>query len=436
VVESGVGEVSSVLADEARRALDEVGRGFVADLDLDGVVQAVTDAATRMTRATMGVLFHSLTDARGESSTLFKLSGVPRSAFGGLDPPRSTPLLAPTFHGERTVRYDDVTTAPAYGREAPHHGIPEHHLPVRSYLAVPVVAPDGEVLGALLLGHPEPGQFTDQDQLLVEGIASYASIAMVNAREHRTQTEIAQTLQQALLPVIGFHEGVEVAVRYRPAARRAKVGGDWYDVLTLTDGRLALTVGDVAGHSVIAAARMGTVRNALSVHVLREIDPGRSLFALDEHLSVTGQPGFVTAVQAVFPADASVELARAGHLPPLVVPARGKPYFLEGDPAPPIGVGLLRSPPPTVRVDLELTDTMVFFTDGLVERRRIPTHVMLTRLREFVESRPPGSAAELCDDVLAQFVGEGGGDDDVAMLAIRPLFHVPLAGRIPQGVQP
>jgi serine phosphatase RsbU (regulator of sigma subunit) len=434
VVETGLGEQSTALSLDALRSLHEVGRTFTADLDLARVVQAVADTATRMCRAAYGAFFYRLTDAGGGSFTEYTLAGVPLATFDGFSLPRSTEIFGPTFNGERTVRYDDVTTAPGYGRNAPHQGTPAGHPVVRSYLAAPVVTPNGEVIGGLFLGHPEPGRFAHEDEVLVQEIAGYASIAVANAREHRAEKEIAQTLQQALLPPVGFHEGVEVAVRYRPAAKRARVGGDWYDVLTLDDGRLALTVGDVAGHSVTAAARMGTVRNALSVHVLREIDPGRSLLALDEHLTVTGQPGFVTVVQAIFdPADASMELARAGHLPPLVVPAEGEPYFVDGDPSPPIGVGLLRQAPTTVRVPLDLLDTIVFYTDGLVERRRTPTDVMMARLREFAGTVDRSSAERLCDEVLARFVEQGGGDDDVAMLAIRPLVHVPSVGAVGRG---
>jgi serine phosphatase RsbU (regulator of sigma subunit) len=419
------------LGPDALHQLHDVGRTLVADLDLGAVVQAVVDAARRITGAAFGVFFHEVLDAAGDSSTHFALSGVPRSAFDGMPLPGRTQLFAPTFLGQHIVRHDDVTEAPTYGRTAPHHGLPAEHLPVRSYLAAPVLTAAGEVLGGLLLGHPDPGRFDAEDELLLEGIAGYASIAVVNARQHRAQTEIAHTLQHAMLPTVGFLEGVEVAVRYLPAARQAEVGGDWYDVLPLADGRLALTVGDVAGHSVIAAARMGVVRNALSVHVLREVDPGRSLFLLDEHLRATHQPGFVTAVQAVFDRErATVDVARAGHLPPLVVPAQGEPHFLDGNPSPPLGVGLLREPPPTVRVQLELGDTMVFYTDGLVERRRTPTDVTMSRVRDFVRNRPTRSAEDLCDELLAEFIGRDGGDDDVAMLAIRPLSLVPPTGHV------
>jgi serine phosphatase RsbU (regulator of sigma subunit) len=427
VVVESVSAEDEVLTDDALGRLHEVGRALVSELDLRIVVQAVVDAARPMTGAAFGAFFYDVVDATGDSSVRFALSGAPRSAFDGLPLPHRTEVVAPP--GEGSVRHDDITEVPAHGRTRSHLGLLPATLPARSCLAAPVTAGPDEVIGYLLLGHPEPGRFAHRDELVLQGIADYASIAVSNAREHRAQTEIAHTLQRALLPAVGFLEGVEVAVRYHPAARQAKVGGDWYDVLPLADGRLSLTVGDVAGHNVIAAARMGTVRNSLSVHALRELDPGRALLLLDEHLRLTNQPGFVTVVHAVFDrATATVDVARAGHLPPLVVPAHGAPHYLDGDPAPPIGVGLLRGAPPTVRVELGLEDTMVFFTDGLVERRRTATDVMMARMRDFVRDLGPTSAEELCDRILAEFIGSSGGDDDVAMLAIRPLFHVPPPG--------
>jgi hypothetical protein len=428
VVVESVGARDEVLADDARSRVHEVGRTLVSELDLGIVVQAVVDAARPMIGAAFGAFFYDVVDATGDASVRFALSGAPRSAFGGLALPHRTEVVVPTGR-ERTVRHDDVSDLPAPTRARSHLGLLPVDLPVRSCLATAVTSASDEVIGYLLLGHPEPGRFDRRDELLLEGIADYASIAVGNAREHRAQTEIAHTLQHALLPAVGFLEGVEVAVRYRPAARRAKVGGDWYDVLPLADGRLALTVGDVAGHNVVAAARMGTVRNSLSVHALREVDPGQALLLLDEHLRLTDQPGFVTVVHAVVDrATATVDVARAGHLPPLVVPAHGAPHYLDGDPAPPIGVGLLRAAPPTVRVELGLEDTMVFFTDGLVERRRTATDVMMGRMRDFVRDLGPTSAEDLCDRILAEFIGSSGGDDDVAMLAIRPLFLVPRPG--------
>lgn len=404
-----MGDEAGILSGAALADLVETGRRVVAELDLDRLAQTLADTSRMLTGAEVGAFLHEPVGGSRRSFARCAVSGARRSDFDTTVLPLLADVVVQASRGT-AVLHDDLT------------GIG----PVRSCLAVPVVGTDGEVVGVLVQGHAKLGHFDRQHEALLEGIAGFASVALANAREHRAQKEIAQALQHAMLPAIGFHEGVELAVRYRAAARRAQVGGDWYDVLRLADGRLALTVGDVAGHNVVAAARMGTVRNALSVHVLREVDPGRSLLALEEHLIATGQNGFVTAAQALFdPADASLLVARAGHLPPLLVPAEGAPRFVGGDPAPPIGVGLLQRAPETVRIELGLLDTVVFFTDGLVEQRRTATDVRMARLCELVDTIPDRTANGLCDEILTRFVDAGGADDDVAMLAIRPLFHVP-----------
>ena len=122
---------------------------------------------------------------RGESYLLYTLSGVPPEAFSKFPMPRNTDVFAPTFRGEGIVRSDDITKDPRYGRNAPYHGMPPGHLPVRSYLAVPVVSRAGDVLGGLFFGHSEIGIFTDEHEELVAGIAGHAAVALDNARLFR-----------------------------------------------------------------------------------------------------------------------------------------------------------------------------------------------------------------------------------------------------------
>ena len=136
----------------------------------------------------------------GEAYMLYTLSGVDRSAFERFPMPRNTAIFAPTFTGEGIVRLDDVLADPRYGHSAPYHGMPEGHLPVRSYLAVPVITSDGEVAGGLFFGHPEPGMFCAEDERMVAGIAAQSAIAIENARLYQERTRTAQTLQRALLP--------------------------------------------------------------------------------------------------------------------------------------------------------------------------------------------------------------------------------------------
>jgi PAS domain S-box-containing protein len=178
---------------EVVEAVSRVGRMLSAELDQQRLVQAVTDAATALTGAQFGAFFYNVVSEAGDSYTLYTLSGVPREAFSAVPMPRATDLFGPTFRGEGVVRSDDITRDPRYGRMAPHHGMPEGHLPVRSYLAVPVTSRSGEVLGGLFFGHADAGVFTEREERLTLGLAAQAAVALDNARLfERAQREIAQ----------------------------------------------------------------------------------------------------------------------------------------------------------------------------------------------------------------------------------------------------
>ncbi|HKU72690.1 MAG TPA: PAS domain S-box protein [Pyrinomonadaceae bacterium] len=167
---------------EALRTLNEMGQKISAELDLHNTVQAVTDAATELIGARFGSFFYNVLNEKGASYMLYTLAGVPREAFEHFPMPRATELFGPTFRGEGVMRIDDVKLDPRYGKNSPYYGMPEGHLPVTSYLAIPVVSRSGEVLGGLFFGHPEPGMFTERHEIVVSGLASQAAIAMDNAR--------------------------------------------------------------------------------------------------------------------------------------------------------------------------------------------------------------------------------------------------------------
>ncbi|HUG53807.1 MAG TPA: ATP-binding protein, partial [Vicinamibacteria bacterium] len=153
-----------------------------SSLDLQALLQSITDSATQLSGARLGAFFYNTVDERGEAFLLYTLSGAPREAFEKFGHPRATALLGPTLRGEGVIRCDDVLEDPRYGRMEPHHGMPPGHLPVRSYLAVPVVSRSGEVIGALFFGHPEPGVFTERTERLITGVAAQAGVAIDNAR--------------------------------------------------------------------------------------------------------------------------------------------------------------------------------------------------------------------------------------------------------------
>jgi PAS domain S-box-containing protein len=194
------------LADERRHveALREIGSALSGELDLRSIVQVLTDLTTSLCGADFGAFFYNTVDADGESFLLFTLSGAPVEAFNRFGLPRNTAIFAPTFAGAAPVRLDDVTADPRFGQNAPHFGMPEGHLPVRSYLAVPVVSRTGVVHGGLFFGHHEVGRFTETHERLVVVAAAQAAVAIDNARLYeneraaRTDAEAAQSKLQFL----------------------------------------------------------------------------------------------------------------------------------------------------------------------------------------------------------------------------------------------
>jgi PAS domain S-box-containing protein len=173
--------------------LHRVGKAVAGELDVHRIVQEVTDAATLMTGAQFGAFFYNVLDEKGEAYTLYTISGVPREEFSRFPMPRNTAVFSPTFHGEGVMRSADITRDERYGKNDPYFGMPAGHLPVTSYLAVPVMSRSGEVLGGLFFGHERVGVFTEQHERLTMGIAGWAAVAMDNAAlyeaEHRARAE-------------------------------------------------------------------------------------------------------------------------------------------------------------------------------------------------------------------------------------------------------
>jgi signal transduction histidine kinase/PAS domain-containing protein len=191
---------AQALEDETRvlELLNETGAAIASQLDLEGLVQTVTDAATEISGAKFGAFFYNVANERGESFLLFSLSGAPREAFERFGLPRNTPVFEPTFRGVGIVRSDDITKDPRYGTMSPHHGMPKGHLPVVSYLAVPVVSRSGEVIGGLFFGHPDAGVFTARSERIVTGIAAQAAVAIDNARLYEQAQSAAKDRQSSL----------------------------------------------------------------------------------------------------------------------------------------------------------------------------------------------------------------------------------------------
>jgi signal transduction histidine kinase len=255
-----VADREEALRDETRlvETLRNVGETLAAELDLERLVQAATDAATDVTGAAFGAFFYNLIDEHGESYTLYTLSGAPREAFGHFPMPRNTALFGPTYRGEGVVRLDDVTQDERYGHNVPYKGMPEAHLPVRSYLAVPVVSRSGEVLGGLFFGHSRVGVFTERAERLATGIAAQAAVAIDNARLYRQAQEAIRLRDQFLsiashelrTPIAAIKATAQAALRARSRGvlDEERVDRSFQSIATTSDhvARLASDLLDVA----------------------------------------------------------------------------------------------------------------------------------------------------------------------------------------------
>ncbi|HEX2053505.1 MAG TPA: SpoIIE family protein phosphatase, partial [Actinomycetota bacterium] len=429
-LEQRMAELEERKAEEAKlreqtilaETLYDVGKVLTAQLDLQEVVQAVTNIATELTGAQFGAFFYNVLDEGGESYTLYTLAGVSPESFSKFPMPRNTDVFGPTFRGEGTARSDDITADPVYGRNEPYFGMPKGHLPVRSYLAVPVVTRHGEVLGGLFFGHEEVGVFKQRHAQLAEGIAGQAVIAIENARLYAAQRSAAETLQRSLLPsVLPKMPGLQAAARYLPAVPGVEVGGDWYDLITLPDGSVVVIVGDVVGRGTVAAGTMGQLCHALRAYALENPSPSEMLGRLNRFLVHLGtEEQIATVVVAVLNLEErTLCMANAGHPPPLRFDGAGFAEFLEIDSGPPIGAlpdtiykEYLRSMPENTR--------LVLYTDGLVEDRRMPLTEGLERLRATVLDCRATGMEDFCDYVVSRLAMGRDVQDDIAVLAIGP----------------
>ncbi|MFI6358422.1 SpoIIE family protein phosphatase [Streptomyces sp. NPDC050743] len=289
---------------------------------------------------------------------------------------------------------------------------------VHSYLAVPLIA-HGEVLGALDLKRTRnPQPFDDDDVVLAAELAGRAAVAIDNARWFQSVRNTALTLQRSLLPEhAAHHTGLELASRYQPAQATSEVGGDWYDVIPLSDEKTALVVGDVMGNGIDAAATMGRLRTATCAYADLDLAPGAVLQHLDK-ITCDLEHYIVTCLYAVYdPGTGQCCVANAGHMPPALARPGEAPRLLELPAAAPLGVGGVRFE--TTTVSLRPGDVLVLYTDGLVETRQHPIDDRLNALLDLLDE-PRRPLEETCD-VLLYGLRHPDDHDDVALLIARAL---------------
>jgi len=289
-------------------------------------------------------------------------------------------------------------------------------------LLLPLIARDVMLGFIVCVRHKEYRRFDAYDVEIGMEFASRAAIFMDNAQRYSRERTTALTLQRSMLPdqsPLSAPSSVEVRHRYLPGSKLIEIGGDWYESIELPGGRVALVVGDVAGHGVRAAVTMGRLRTAIHTLAMLELPPAETLFQLNELMQELGkrEPHFATCVYAVFDAvTGTCEVASAGHLPPLLVRPDGSNELLDIPQAPPLGVGtgLIQSRTLTI----EDGSLLVLYTDGLVEKRSHDIDEGLGRLRDIFG---PGSAdeplEELCRATLAGVYADEHRDDIAVLMA-------------------
>lgn len=287
-----------------------------------------------------------------------------------------------------------------------------------SVISVPLAA-RGRVIGALAVRREEGDPYDEADVALVEELAVRGALALDNALLYARERNAALMLQRSLLPrLLPDFQGATCAVRYRPGGAGAEVGGDWYDVLALDGGAIALAVGDVQGRGLVAASVMGQLRAAVRAYTLEDHSPKEVMLRADAVLrSLDGGPLATCSFVRLDPAAGELIVAIAGHPPPLLADPTGT-RFIDADPGLPLGIGGAVFAQSTVAV--ADGSVLVLYTDGLVEDATTALDVGMDRLAEVVaDAVSHGLDVEAtADRILERLVPAGDQDDDIALLVL------------------
>lgn len=322
------------------------------------------------------------------------------------------------------------TMQPVYlaSREEFQRGYPQlwpyiEPLSVRSGVYLPLIA-QGRPIGALGLLYKRDGDFTAEERNLLmalgSGIAQSLQRAMLFEQEH----DLAESLQRAMLPRrIPEVPGARIAVRYRSARMGRDIGGDWYDVIPLGEGRVGVMIGDVEGHDTDAAAVMGQLRIVLRAYIVEGHTPGTAMARASSFLRELETERFATCTYAEVDLNTGMlRLVRAGHLDPVVRRGDGSCHRVQVAGGLPLGLPArdqsgTGSGYPVTSLELHPGDTLLLCTDGLIERPGADPDVGMRELMAAVCGGPVD--VEELADVLCDLIGDAGGGDDMALLVLR-----------------
>lgn len=388
-----------------------------------GSVAEAAAAVSARLRTVLGAAVVSVCTIGGDGLLhTVDVSGYPVERLGSFAAMRLTAAL-PLTDAARTHRPvwlpDRTTAVQRYPLLAP-----ALQVETQALAALPLLAGQ-RLVGALGVTFTRSRTFDDEERGFLLTVAGQVAMAFERATLADARREMAETLQRSLLPgQLPALDGVAVTARYLPAVEGTRAGGDWYDVLTVKGGRVAVAVGDVVGHGAPAAAVMGQLRAALATLLLAGFPPARALEHLDRFaMEVPGARVSTVACLLLDPRTGRLSYSSAGHPPPLLLHPDDDVH-LDGALGPALGVAPAGRRP-EARAVVRTGATLLVYTDGLIERRGASLDDGVDRLTAAATARRSDPLPALVDGVLADLADPGGGADDIAVVALR-LLPAPL----------
>ena len=414
-----------VAADDALTRLEDVQRvteAALAYLDLDDLLAELLDRVTDILRADTAAVL--LVEDDGRTLAARAAKGLEEEVESGFRMPIGRGFAGRVAFTREPVVIEELGEStikpvnPLFREKG-----------VRSLLGVPLVV-EGEVIGVLHVGSLTQSEFGPGDIELLQLVADRVALSIERSRL-MMQGQIAETLQRSLHPrTLPRLPGLRMAARYLPATEETAVGGDWYDVIELGHRQLGLVIGDVAGHGMGAATFMGQLRSAIRAYALDSESPGEVITKLSE-FSDRMESRMATVIYATLNLNTwSVRFARAGHPYPLLLRSDGTTAFLSDVGGPPLGAGV-RQVYEEQQVDLSAGETLILYTDGLIERRGSQLSEGEAALAA-VASSAPDEPELMCQNITSQLTQGLTTADDIAILTVQTVgLHELLDVEVP-----
>jgi serine phosphatase RsbU (regulator of sigma subunit) len=427
---------AEALARERLELLARVGELMTVELDTEARLHGTTRLAIP-NLADLCVIYLSQPDGTARLASFAHVDSRLEVVFAGLAewpalepgspaPPmrairENRPVLVTDVHGDDLEQFLDDDRKRAVAAENN----------VRSMLAVPLATSDG-AFGAMAFAYMSRNYVQDDVPLAME-IARRVAPAVGDAMRFEQEHAMAETLQRSLLPEhLDEPHAIELVARYLPAVKGAKIGGDWYDVVSLDDDRTMVVIGDVLGHGIRAAASMSRLRTAFQVYALEGLAGPEILERLNAYATSANRHGAEPIMASILVAEHdartnALRFANAGHVPPCVRAPSGEASMIEVAPCTPIGA-VAEGFYAATESAIEPGAVLLLYTDGLVERRHESLDTSFERLLAEL-ARAPDDLTQLADHMLAAMLDERANEDDVALIALRPRVSGGASGR-------